>query len=216
MSAFIDRWIGYRQECGMKKILMFVLSGLFGLLLATACNSASGPVIPTSAPSSTPQAAAKNKSLPTPMSPRQTVVYDDLQAVMSEAEITTSYLTEYGSEREPPAGKKFIWIHILLKNIGQGERTLPAAEHFSVLNGETEFKPTYGHRKDHTDYTSLNTSMAQGQETDAWLRFDISADAELKDLIFAFLPESSQVSLGFSSSDYSWADHPIYLWTCAP
>lgn len=136
--------------------------------------------------------------------------------VMSEAEITTSYLTEYGSTREPSAGIKFIWIHILLKNMGSSEWALPAPEHFSVLNGTTEFKPTYGHRKDHTDYTALNITMTQGQEVDAWLRFDIPFAAELKDMTFAFLPESSQVSLGFSSSNYFWADHPIYLWTCGP
>ena len=200
----------------MTKILTLVLSSLFGLLIVTACNSASGAVVPTSVPSSTPQATAENKSLPTPMSPSQMVVYDNLQVVMSETEITTSYLTEFGSNREPPAGKKFIWIHILLKNIGQGEWNLPAPEHFSVLHGTTEFKATYGHRKDYMDYMALNTSMAQGQEVDAWLRFDVFADAELKDLIFAFLPESTQVSFGFSSNDYSWADHPIYLWTCAP
>jgi hypothetical protein len=152
--------------------------------------------------------------LPTPMSPSQGIVYNDLQVVMKEAEITSSYLTEFGSEREPPAGKSIAWIHILLTNIGQGEQNLPASEHFSVLNGTTEFKPTYGHRKDHADYMALTPTLVQGQGVDAWLRFDISADAELKDLIFVFLPESSQVSLGFSSSDYSWADHPIYLWTC--
>jgi hypothetical protein len=200
----------------MKKTLIFMLSSLFGLLILTACNSASEVVNPTPAPSSTPQAGVENKSLPTPIPPSQMVVYNDLQVEMSEAEITTSYITEYGSERDPSADKKFIWIHILLKNIGQGEQSLPAPEHFSVLNGETEFKPTYGHRKDHTDYTSLNTNIAQGQEVDAWLRFDIPVALELNDLIFAFLPESSQVSLGFSSSDYSWADHPIYLWTCVP
>jgi hypothetical protein len=150
------------------------------------------------------------------MLPEQTVIYNNLQVGMSEAEITTSYVTEYGSERVPTGGNKFIWIHILLKNIGQSEQNLPAAEHFSMLDGATEFKPTYGHRKDHADYTSLNTSMMQGQKVDAWLRFDIPKDAELTDLTFAFLPESSQVSLGFSSSDYSWADHPIYLWMCVP
>ena len=196
----------------MTKTLMLVLSGLFGLLIVTACNSASGAVIPTPAASPTLQAV---ESLPTPISPSQTVVYHNLQMMMREAEITTSYLTEFGSTREPPADKKFIWIHILLKNIGQGEQTLPAPEHFSVLNGQTEFKPTYGHRKDHTDYTSLDTGMVQGQEVDAWLRFDIPVAVELKDLTFAFLPESTQVSLGFSSSNYFWADHPIYLWTCA-
>jgi hypothetical protein len=51
---------------------------------------------------------------------------------------------------------------------------------------------------------------------DAWLRFDIPADAELKELQFAFLPESFQISVSFSPGNYPWGDHPIYLWTCAP
>ena len=194
---------------------MLLLYGLFGLLIFSACNSASGPA-PTPVSSATPQTAVENKILPTPVSPGQRVVYDDLQVAMSQAEITTGYLTEYGSTREPPAGKKFLWIHIILQNIGQNERNLPAPEHFSVLNGTTEFKPTYGHRKDYADYMALTTGMVQGQDVNAWLRFDIPADVELKDLQFAFLPESSQVSVGFSSSDYPWGDHPIYLWTCAP
>jgi hypothetical protein len=143
------------------------------------------------------------------------VVYNDLQVTMAQAELTASYLTEYGSSREPTADKKFLWIHIILKNINQKEQELPAAEHFSAISGTTEFKPSYGHRKDHTDYTTLKTVINQGEEVDAWLRFDVSADAELKDLIFAFLPESTEVSFGFSSNDYFWADHPIFLWACA-
>jgi hypothetical protein len=125
-------------------------------------------------------------------------------------------LTEFGSTREPPAGKKFLWIHIVLKNIAQQEQDLPAPEHFSALYGTTEFKPTYGHRKDYADYMALTTNIVQGQEVDAWLRFDIHAAAELQDLWFAFLPESSRVSIAFSPSAYSWADHPIYLWACVP
>ena len=144
------------------------------------------------------------------------VIYKDLQVVMSRAEITTSYLTEYGSTREPSAGIKFLWVHITLKNIGQGEIVLPAAEHFSVLNGATEFKPTYARRMDHTDYMALTPGLVQGQEVDAWLRFDIPAALELKDVWFVYLPESSQVSVGFTSSNYPWGDHPIYLWICAP
>jgi hypothetical protein len=196
----------------MKKIFIFVLS----IFMITACNAAGGTVVPTPVPSSTPQMVVENKSLPTPMSPDQTIVYNDLQVVMSETEITTSYVTEYDSEREPSAGSKFIWVHILLKNAGESEQDFPAPEHFSVLNGASEFKPTYGHRKDHADYMALTSGVIQGQEADAWLRFDIPSEAELSDLTFAFLPESTQVSLGFSSKNYSWADHPIYLWTCAP
>ena len=199
----------------MLKKLTFLLYGLFGLLIFSACNSASRPA-PAPISSETPQTAVENKVLPTPMSASQRIVYDDLQVAMSQAEITTSYPTEYGSTREPPAGKRFLWIHILLKNIGQHEQNLPAPEHFSVLNGTTEFKSTYGHRKDYADYMALTAGMVQGQDVSAWLRFDIPAAVELKDLWFAFLPESLQVSVGFSPGDYPWGDHPIYLWKCAP
>ncbi|MBC7879179.1 MAG: hypothetical protein H7Y59_18575 [Anaerolineales bacterium] len=198
----------------MTKTRSIVMSSLFGLLLVTACNSASGPVVPTRAVSPTLQAVVEKK-LPTPTSPGQMVVYDDLQVMMQEAEITTSYVTEYDSNREPPAGKEIIWVRILLRNIGQRERNLPTPEHFSVLNGTTEFKAIYGHRKDHVDYLSLTPILVQGQEVDAWLRFDIPAGLQLDDLIFAFLPESSQISVDFSSTEYPWGDHPIYLWTCA-
>jgi len=194
---------------------MLLLYGLFGLLIFSACNSASRPA-PTPVSSATPRTAVEGKALPTPVSPGQRVVYEDLQVAMSGAEITTGYLTEYGSTREPPAGKRFLWIHIILQNIGQNERNLPAPEHFSALYGTTEFKPTYGHRKDYADYMALTAGMVQGQDVNAWLRFDIPAAVELKDLWFAFLPESSQVSVGFSSSEYPWGDHPIYLWMCAP
>jgi hypothetical protein len=199
----------------MTRKLMLLLYGLFGLLIFSACNSASRPV-PTPVSSATPQTAVENKVLPTPVSPGQRIVYDNLQVTMSQAEITTGYLTEYSSTREPPAGKRFLWIHIILQNIGQHERNLPAPEHFSALTGTTEFKSTYGHRKDYTDYMALTAAMVQGQDVSAWLRFDIPAAVELKDLWFAFLPESSQVSVGFSSGDYPWGDHPIYLWKCAP
>lgn len=200
----------------MKTRWILLLSSLLGLLICTACGSAGTPIIPSPVPSASPQPTVVYKSLPTPVSPGQTVVYDDLQVAMSQAEITTSYPTEYGSTREPPAGMKFLWIRILLKNLGQEERDLPAPEHFIVLNGETEYQSIYGHRQDHADYMALTTNMIQGQEVDAWLRFDIPADLELQDLWFAFLPKSSQISVGFSSSDYPWADNPIYLWTCAP
>jgi len=195
-------------------IRKFLLSyGLFGLLILSACNSADGAV-PAPVSSATPQTAVK--SLPTSISPGKRIVYDDLQVAMSQAEITTSYLTEYGSTREPSVGGKFLWIHVLLKNVGQREQNLPAPEHFSVLYDATEFKSTYGHRKGYVDYTTLKPVLYQGEEADAWLRFDIPIEAELKDLQFVFLPESSQVSVGFSSSDYSWGNHPIYLWMCAP
>jgi len=197
----------------MKKIPTILLIGLF---ILTACSSKAQPVAAVTITAPPLPGETEVKVLPTPMPPSQMILYEDLQVEMKQAEITSSYLTEFGSTREPPADKKFLWIHIILKNIGQQDQNLPAPEHFSVLNGTTEYKSIYGHRKDHADYMALTTGLVQGQEVDAWLRFDIPAALELVDLQFAFLPESSQVSIGFSSSEYSWGDHPIYLWACAP
>ncbi len=204
------------QMMSMKNIIKFSLCILFGLQILTACTPISVPATSTMAPSAPPQATVETKTLPTSISPNQMIVYHDLQVTMNLTEITESYITEYGSSREPTAGIKFLWTHLILKNIGQKEQSLPIEEHFSTLFGTTEFKPTYGHRKNYIDYITLNTIIDQDEEVDAWLRFDIPADAELKDLTFAFLPDSTQVSFGFSSSDYFWADHPIYLWNCAP
>lgn len=200
----------------MTKKLTFVLGCLFVLLITVSCISASGTVVPSPVPSSTPQTVVESNLVPTPISPGQMVIYGDLQVVMKEAEITSSFITEYGTTREPPPSKNIVWVHILLKNIGQGEQTLPEPEHFSLLNNTTEFKATYGHRKDHTDYMALTQILAPGQEVDAWLRFDIPVAMDLKQFMFAFLPESSQVSIVSSSSGSSWADHPTYLWMCAP
>jgi len=193
----------------MKNRLIFLCS-LWGILLFSACYPVPAPV-----PAYPPTPAA-NRPLPMPVAPGQEIVYEDFQVVMSQAEITTSYITEFGSRRDASPGGKFLWIHILLKNVGQKERPLPVAEHFSALYGASEFKSSYGHRQGSTDYTALKPVVYQGQQVDAWLRFDIPASAELKDLQFAFLPESFQVSVSFAPTDYPWANHPIYLWSCAP
>jgi hypothetical protein len=180
------------------------------MLLLPACYPAPAPV------SAYPPTQAANRPLPAPMPTGREIVHNDFQVTMSQAEVMTSYITEYGSSRNPASGTKFLWVHISLKNIGQVEHPLPAIEHFSVLYGVSEFKPSYGHRQGHTDYMVLKPVVYQGQQVDAWLRFDIPASAELKDLQFVFLPESLQVSTSFAPTDYPWADHPIYLWSCAP
>ena len=190
---------------------------LLGLFILTACSSTGQPVAAVTLTAPPLPAVTEVKVLPTAISPSQAVIYEEFQVVMSQAEITTSYLTEFDSTREPPAGKKFLWIHIVIKNIGQQEQDLPAPEHFSVLNGTAEYKSIYGHRKDHADYMSLTMSMVQGQEVDAWLRFDIPAEADLRELSFVFLPTSAQVGVSPSSPDYPYAvNKPTYVWSCEP
>jgi Telomeric repeat-binding factor 2. len=197
----------------MKKLSSILAIGLF---ILTACAPASqtsaGPLFAT--PSPQPTAL---KVLPTPSSPGDPITWDNLQVTMDELEVTQDYMTDYGSSRIPPAGQKFLWVNIRLENGGQNEMEVPISEHFSVLYAGTELKPSYGHRLGHLDYTTLGTVIFPNQELDSWLRFDIPTAAELKDLRFVFLPESSQVGTSYSSPNYPYAeDKPTYVWNCAP
>ncbi len=135
---------------------------------------------------------------------------------MDQLEITQDYLTDYGSSRISTEGNRFLWVHIRLKNTGQIQIDVPISEHFSILYAATELKPTYGHRAEYTDYTTLAPVIFPDQELDGWLRFDIPAAAEVNNLRFLFLPESSQVGTSFSSPNYPYADDKqTYVWNCA-
>jgi hypothetical protein len=136
---------------------------------------------------------------------------------MDQAEFTGSFINEFGSQRVPPSGQKFFWVHVTLENFGQEEILLPEAENFSVLYAESEFKPVYGHRQGYADYTDLDSTLFPGQQLDAWLRFDIPDTADLENLWFVFLPTSAQVGVSPSSPNYPYAENkPTYVWNCGP
>jgi len=101
--------------------------------------------------------------------------------------------------------------------VGEAEITLPDSENFSVLYAESEIKPIYGHRQGYADYTDLAPTLFPGQELDGWLRFDIPATADLKDLWFVFIPGSAQVAVSPSSPNYPYASNkPTYVWKVEP
>ena len=109
-----------------------------------------------------------------------------------------------------------MWAHIQLKNVGRIEIEIPQIEHFSVLYAATELKPTYGHRQEYTDYSALEPILFPAQEANGWIRFDIPATAELKDMLCVFLPESAQIGTTFSSPNFPYSeDKPTYVWKCA-
>ena len=190
---------------------------LIGLFILTACISANeSSAAPETAIASPQPTATEVKVFPTPSSRGDSIIWQDLQVSLDQAEITESFITEFGSQRVPPSDQKFLWVHVTLKNVGKSEIGLPASEHFSVLYAESEFKPTYGHRQGHAEYTALSPVVFPNQELDAWLRFDIPIAAELNDMHFVFLPESSQVGVSSSSPNYPYADDkPTYVWKCA-
>jgi surface antigen len=199
----------------MKKI-----SSIFAivLILLTACSSTGGPSAAqaTATASSQPDTTGI-KVFPTPSALRDSIIWDGLQVTMDQLEITQDYMTDYGSTRIPPTGQKFLWVQVRLENTGHIELDVPLSEHFSVLYAGTELKPSYGHRQGYTDYTTLGSVIFPNQKLDSWLRFDIPTAAELNELHFVFLPESSQVGSSFSSPNYPYAeDKPTYVWNCAP
>ena len=197
----------------MKKISSILLIGLF---LLTACSAAGESVTPTIAVASPQPTVTEVKVLPTPSSPGDSITWRDLQVSMDQAEISDSFINEFGSLREPSAAQKFLWVHVLLKNVGNDEIALPTAENFSVLYADSEIKPIYGHRQGYSDYSNLGSTAFPEQELDGWLRFDIPDTANLNDLWFVFLPTSVQVGVSPSSPNYPYAENkPTYVWKCA-
>jgi len=199
----------------MKNILA---SFAIGLMILTACSFSAQNAAPSAGFTPFPEpTATKIKIFPTPSSPTDSITWRGLQVTMDQLEITQEYQTDYGSSRVPTEGNKFLWVHVRLRDIAQTQLDVPIAEHFSVLYAATELKPTYGHRARYTDYTLLEPTIFPNQELDGWLRFDIPAAAELKDLRFVFLPESSQVGASYDSPNYPYSDDkPTYVWKCTP
>jgi len=199
---------------------MFSLKKLFstlfiGMIILTACATKDESTPPTATATQPPLPISTPTPLPTPSSPSDSILWDNLQVTMDQLEITDEYLTDFGSTRTPPDGKKFLWVHVQLRNTGQVEMDVPVFEHYSILYAAIEIKPVYGHRNGYVDYTTLDATIFPGQELDGWLRFDIPSTAELKDMRFVFLPESAQVGTSYSSPSYPYADDkPTYVWNC--
>jgi len=201
----------------MKKLPDILLSNLIGLLIMAACSSTGESVTPVTITMNPQPTATAVRILPTPASPGDSIVWRDLQVTMDEIEITEDFITDFGSTRSPSPGMKFMWAHNQLKNVRQIEIEIPQIEHFSVLYAATELKPTYGHRQEYTDFSTLGPMLFPNQEADGWIRFDIPAAAELKDMLCVFIPESAQIGTTFSSPNYPYSeDKPTYVWKCAP
>jgi hypothetical protein len=190
------------------------LYALLCLVLLAGCVPAQKNT-PVPSPVPSPTATPIPTPLPTPSAPGAALRWETLQVRLLQAELTDSYITEFGTQREPTQGQKFLWIQVQLENIGQNNLTLPTLEHFSALYAATEFKSTYGYRQGYPDYTTLDVTLLPGQKVAAWLRFDLPATPELQDVQFVFMPESFQLGVLPSSPAFPWGgQHPIYVWFC--
>jgi hypothetical protein len=200
----------------MEKLTRIPATIFVGLFFLAACSSTGKAVTPTVATASPQPTATEITALPTPASPGDSITWRNLQVTMDQIEITGEYVNEFGSTRSPSPGKNFMWAHIQLINEGQIEIDTPRLENFSVLYAGAELKPIYGYRRGYKDYSTLTPKIFPDQEADGWLRFDIPAAAELKDMLCVFLPESTQVGTSFSSPMYPYSENkPAFVWKCA-
>jgi len=151
----------------MKNLSSIRLSILIGLCILTACSATVTSVTPVTITLFPQPTATDVRIIPTPASPGDSITRRDLQVKMDQVETTQEFITEFGSTRVPPAGMKFMWIHIQLNNVGQIEIDTPQLENFSVLYAATELKPTYGHR----------------QRNKVFCNFEIKRPAPLKGLV---------------------------------
>ena len=188
---------------------------LLALLLLTACAGLpESEAVPTQTPAPQPTATF-TAAPPTPAPVGQMVVYDGFEVSMKRFELTQEYTNEYGLPQPPPQGARFLWVQVRLENTTQQALSLPRPDRYSVLYHDVELKASYGHRQDYPDYTALDGKIYPGQPVEAWLRFEVPQGAEPGALVFAFNPESIQVSLNTPNRG-EWALHPVYLWNLAP
>jgi hypothetical protein len=196
---------------------MKTITLLFLIFLLSACAPASRPV-PTPTATAGPGAVALLSTpqvLPTPLSAGKTASYNDLSIKIEQAEFNERYKTEYGTFRDASPDQKFLWIQFSLETVDKKGVPVPDSDHFSALYGSVEYKPTYGHRDGAPDYSSLGPNLFPGGSHQVWLRFDLPAEADLSDVQFAFLPESTRISSSRSSGT-AYYDHPAFLWRLNP
>lgn len=92
---------------------------LFDLVILTACSSTGNVTI---LPQPTP---TEVRVLPTSSASGDTILWQGLQVTMDQAEITEDFITKFGSIRIPSPGDKFLWVSVLLKNVGNPEIHTP-------------------------------------------------------------------------------------------
>jgi hypothetical protein len=191
------------------------LTGFLTLFVLAACSPRPSALPPTATLTPAPGAVAllaTPRPLPTPASIGEAAAFNDLIIRIGGVEINEQYRTRFGPMRDATPGIKFLWVLVVVENGGEAGIDLPGEDHFSILLGGNEYKPTYGHRDGFPDFTSLGGAVFPGKPLEGWLRFDIPDEAELKDLQFAFLPESTRITYTRTQSGGSIFDHPVFLW----
>jgi len=188
----------------MKDSLKIALGIIIGVLGSAACCIGAFFVITTVilAPTSIVTPAEAFPATPSPISPvatatptplpsGETWVVENLAISVLEHEVAGCYTSEDGSERCPPDGAAYLWIHLYAEHIGD-VFTLPVDASFTTTlfyRGEEQnnvliYEPIQDkpHWPGYSD-GSGNTEIYSGTRLEGWLVFLVPAGAGMRDVI---------------------------------
>jgi hypothetical protein len=183
----------------MRDILKIALGIVIGFIALAGCVfcaflafSAGGIALIANIPTSTPYAGDLYPSStpwtlpsppPTPGISQLGEAWeaDGLSVSVSEADLSSCFTSEYGSEICPPDGAQYLWVHVDRENV-RAEPELPIYSCFWItlqyLGDELE--PQWGKAPDRSDWSGGGCgNLYAGHKDDGWVFFEVPAGIDL-------------------------------------
>jgi hypothetical protein len=97
-------------------------------------------------------------------------------------EFASSYEEEYRGQVTPEEGATFLWIHVYAENVGEVEKSLPAAYYLELLyKGDEISRHTPGSVKGHEVYKA--ESVYPGVSREGWILYELPIVAQAHDVL---------------------------------
>jgi hypothetical protein len=97
-------------------------------------------------------------------------------------EFASSYEEEYRGQVTPEEGATFLWIHVYAENVGEVEKSLPAAYYFELLyKGDEIYHDTPGSVKGREVYKGESVYPGVGRE--GWVLYELPDAAQAHDIV---------------------------------
>jgi len=178
------------------KIGLGIVIGVLGVALCALCTSvaigAGGlAFLDTFLPSSEQpillvQASATLQPIPQPIGSEMR--HEDFAVTLLEYEFSGSYRGEYDVDEEPPEGAKFLWVHILVRNVGQNAGDSPSPSDFSLIHLGEQIGRGFSLGKGPGYEQYDGGEIFPGVSREGWLRFTLPKAAEPRQIVVVWEP----------------------------
>ena len=155
------------------------------LFLLAGCG---GSPIPAPRPTPSPNRTPAGTAAQTPSGLGQSVVYQNVEITVIAYEFSDAYIPRVRPDQTvpPPAGAKFLWLHMMAVNAGQERLALPGPDSFEILYRGTASRSitmnySFATRSGYRDYAGGIVSPAISDE--GWVAFVAPSGASASDVI---------------------------------